>query len=121
LSTFTPGSGPPRSHSVGPRRPAALVPRGRLADGRLGPRVAAVAVHLYGSLAATAEGHGTLDAVVMGLEGADPENVDPVAGRDRVRRMEAEGVLRMDGSLEVRLRPSLIERNPLTFFLRQSK
>ena len=32
-----------------------------------------MAVHLYGSLAATAVGHGTLDAVVLGLEGADPD------------------------------------------------
>ena len=117
---FTIGIGPSSSHTVGPMRAAALFARELLSDDRLGPRVAEVAVHLYGSLAATAEGHGTLDAVVMGLEGADPENVDPVAGRDRVRRIEAEGGLRLDGSLEVSLRPSHIVRHPLTFLPRHS-
>lgn len=43
--------------------------------------VTAVGCVLYGSLGATGIGHGTPDAVVVGLEGAEPETVDP----DRVR------------------------------------
>ena len=36
-----------------------------------------VAVRLYGSLALTGKGHGTDRAILLGLEGADPETIDP--------------------------------------------
>ena len=39
--------------------------------------VAGVRCHLYGSLAATGVGHGTVDAVVLGLAGAQPHTIDP--------------------------------------------
>ena len=117
---FKIGIGPSSSHTVGPMRAAALFAREVLADPGIGPQVAEVEVHLYGSLAATGEGHGTLDAVVMGLEGADPEHVDPVAGRERVREIEAEGGLRLDGAREVGLRPSSIRLHPLTFLPQHS-
>ena len=74
---FKIGIGPSSSHTVGPMRAAGLFARELLADPELGPRVADVSVHLYGFLAATAVGHGTLDAVVMGLQGDDPETVEP--------------------------------------------
>ncbi|GAA1487198.1 L-serine ammonia-lyase [Brachybacterium fresconis] len=111
---FKIGIGPSSSHTVGPMRAAAQFAREVLEDERSGPQVADVAVHLYGSLAATGEGHGTLDAVVMGLEGADPEDVDPIAGRERVARIEADGGLLLSGTLEVGLRPSTIALHPLT-------
>jgi L-serine dehydratase len=117
---FKIGIGPSSSHTVGPMRAAAQFAQEVLEDPELGPQVADVRVHLYGSLAATGEGHGTLAAVVMGLEGADPETVDPVAGRERVERIEAEGGLLLDGRLEVTLRPSSIVLHPLTFLPQHS-
>ena len=111
---FKIGIGPSYSHTVGPMRAAAVFARDLLADPELGPRVADVAVHLYGSLAATGHGHGTLDAIIMGLEGHDPETVDPIAGRERVARIDAEGGLLLDGTLPVTLRPSTIALHPLT-------
>ena len=36
-----------------------------------------ISVVLYGSLAATGAGHGTLGACLLGLDGADPAQVDP--------------------------------------------
>ena len=60
---FSIGIGPSSSHTVGPMRGAAIFARDLMADPELAPRVAQVAVHLYGSLAATGAGHGTLDAV----------------------------------------------------------
>src|SRR5699024_9483693 len=72
------------------------------------------------SLAATAAGHGTLGAVVMGLEGEDPESVDPVAGLARVARIEEKGGLRLDGRLPIGLRPSSIVLHPLTFLPQHS-
>ena len=117
---FKIGIGPSSSHTVGPMRAARMFAHEVLGDPELGPRVADVEVHLYGSLAATAVGHGTLDAVVMGLEGADPETVDPVAGRERVARIEAEGGLLLDGTLAITLRPSSIVLHPLTFLPQHS-
>jgi L-serine dehydratase len=82
---FSIGIGPSSSHTVGPMRAAnrfvaSLDERGVLA------RVAGVRVELYGSLGATGPGHGTPDAVVLGLEGHRPETVDPE--RAAVRRQE---------------------------------
>lgn len=117
---FKIGIGPSSSHTVGPMRAAARFARETLDDPEIGPRVAEVDVHLYGSLAATGHGHGTLDAVVMGLEGADPETVDPVAGRERVAEIAEHGGLRLDGRLEVSLRPETIVMHPLTFLPQHS-
>jgi L-serine dehydratase len=111
---FKIGIGPSSSHTVGPMRAAATFARAVLADPDCGPRVADVRVDLYGSLAATGQGHGTLDAIIMGLEGEDPVSVDPVRGRERVSRIEAEGGLVLDGRLPVTLRPSTITLHPLT-------
>jgi L-serine dehydratase len=51
-----------------------------LQDDGLLTDVAAVRVELFGSLGATGPGHGTPDAVVLGLEGFRPESMDPTAG-----------------------------------------
>src|SRR6185295_17337565 len=51
-------------------------------------RVSDVRVELYGSLAATGRGHGTLPAVLLGLEGYRPETIESEemeAGRERLR------------------------------------
>lgn len=117
---FKIGIGPSSSHTVGPMRAAAMFAREVLEDQQVAGHLADVAVHLYGSLAATGHGHGTLDAVVMGLEGADPETVDPVAGRERVAVIEREGGLMLDGRVPVSLRPSSIVLHPLTFLPQHS-
>src|SRR5699024_8954339 len=106
--------GPSSSHTVGPMRAAARFAREARTDPDIGPRIADVTADLYSSLAATGAGHGTLDAVVMGLEGADPETVDPSSGRERVAEIDAGGGLRLDGRTEVSLRPSTIALHPLT-------
>ncbi|WP_347271950.1 L-serine ammonia-lyase [Brachybacterium equifaecis] len=117
---FKIGIGPSSSHTVGPMRAAATFAREILDDPQIGPRVADVEVHLYGSLAATGQGHGTLNAIVMGLEGADPEYVDPVRGRERVAEIAEHGGLLLDGRLPVSLRPASIVLHPLTFLPQHS-
>lgn len=72
---FKIGIGPSSSHTVGPMRAARQFTRGLAADGLL-PRVASVKAELYGSLAATGKGHGSDKAVLLGLEGSEPETVD---------------------------------------------
>ncbi len=78
---FSIGIGPSSSHTVGPMR-AAVDFVSRLRGDDALERVASVSCVLYGSLGATGIGHGTPDAVVAGLQGLDPETVDP----DAVRR-----------------------------------
>jgi len=84
---FKVGIGPSSSHTVGPMRAAATFVSDLDATGVLA-RVADVRVELYGSLAATGRGHGTLPAVLLGLEGYRPETIESEemeAGRERLR------------------------------------
>ena len=73
---FKIGIGPSSSHTVGPMRAAAAFVA-RLADVGLLTATAGVHVELFGSLGATGRGHGTVDAVTLGLQGAAPDTVDP--------------------------------------------
>ena len=73
---FSIGIGPSSSHTVGPMRAAAMF-LDEVGD-RLGD-VARVHCDLYGSLGATGRGHGTDNAVILGLLGERPESVDPRA------------------------------------------
>ncbi|VXA90800.1 L-serine ammonia-lyase [Citricoccus sp. K5] len=100
LDLFSIGLGPSSSHTVGPMRAARLFARGLADSGRLGEVVRVKAV-LFGSLGATGEGHGSDDAVILGLAGLDPETV----GADEAPRVVADaaesGRLRLDGTHEV--------------------
>lgn len=69
---FSIGIGPSSSHTVGPMRAARDFVRHLSLDS-----VHRVAVHLYGSLALTGKGHATDKAILMGLEGETPEQIDP--------------------------------------------
>lgn len=60
--------------------------------------VARVRVELYGSLGATGAGHGTPGAVVLGLEGCEPETIDPAAAKVRVEEINAGGKLLLAGT-----------------------
>ncbi|MFM6980388.1 MAG: L-serine ammonia-lyase [Micrococcales bacterium] len=75
LDLFTIGIGPSSSHTVGPMR-AALLFREALSQPS-----ADVNVTLYGSLGATGIGHGTINAILAGLQGMRPETCDPDAVR----------------------------------------
>ncbi|GAA5202639.1 L-serine ammonia-lyase, iron-sulfur-dependent, subunit alpha [Microbacterium jejuense] len=77
---FSIGVGPSSSHTVGPMR-AAHDFAVRLRESGVLPQVGRVTCTLYGSLGATGIGHGTPDAVVAGLQGLEPETVDPDAVR----------------------------------------
>ncbi|MCY4635441.1 MAG: L-serine ammonia-lyase [Acidobacteria bacterium] len=72
---FTIGIGPSSSHTVGPMRAARQFALALQASGDLA-RAGGVRVHLYGSLAATGRGHGSHRALMLGLEGEIPEQVD---------------------------------------------
>ena len=56
-----------------------------------------VSASLYGSLALTGVGHGTDFAVIAGLMGEMPEDIDPVASRDRVDAVRRDQRLPLGG------------------------
>ncbi|SCY28606.1 L-serine dehydratase [Microbacterium sp. LKL04] len=106
---FTVGIGPSSSHTVGPMRAAAdYVSR---IDAR---RAARVQVDLYGSLAATGRGHGTLTAVLLGLEGLEPEEVRPAEVEERTAAIADERRVRLGGTGDVPLCEDDIVLHPLT-------
>lgn len=86
---FTIGIGPSSSHTVGPMRAAARFSR---ALDQSGQSVTSLNVYLYGSLALTGRGHKTDSAVLLGLEGWQPETIDPddvCALLDRIRATQS--------------------------------
>ncbi|OZM79509.1 L-serine ammonia-lyase [Pseudonocardia sp. MH-G8] len=93
---FTVGIGPSSSHTVGPMRAAhsfvTLLDR----EGLL-PRTGGVRAELFGSLGATGHGHGSVKAVVLGLEGEQPDVVDPAAAEPRVATVRTRGELLLGG------------------------
>jgi L-serine dehydratase len=97
---FKVGIGPSSSHTMGPMRAAHEFARGLERDGLLGA-TGEIAVRLYGSLALTGIGHGTDRAILAGLEGADPETVDPDHLEATVRRIRESGRLRLLGEHEI--------------------
>ena len=93
---FKIGIGPSSSHTVGPMRAARMFAAALEDDGLLG-EVRSVRAQLFGSLGATGHGHGSVKAVVLGLEGAEPELVDPAEADPAVARVRAAGELRLLG------------------------
>jgi len=94
---FKIGIGPSSSHTVGPMRAARMFAHGLETSGRL-RQVARIRADLYGSLGATGKGHGSDKAVLLGLVGETPDEVDPdaipgllatIRGQARVSLMRA--------------------------------
>jgi L-serine dehydratase len=91
---FTIGIGPSSSHSIGPMRAARRFVE-RLRTERLLDRCMRIEVRLYGSLALTGKGHGTDKAILLGLEGATPEEIDPDDVEPRVAAIRTSRKLTM--------------------------
>jgi len=98
---FSVGIGPSSSHTVGPMRAAHRFAEGLARQG-LAERTVGLRVDLYGSLAATGRGHGTFTAVMLGLEGFQPEKILPEQVDERIADQEATGVLRLCAELGAR-------------------
>jgi L-serine dehydratase len=97
---FKIGIGPSSSHTVGPMRAAALFAQ-RLAQQQVLAQVKRIEVRLYGSLSATGIGHGSDNAVIMGLTGAWPDTVDPHVIAPTVARLRENGQLWLAGQFAV--------------------
>jgi L-serine dehydratase len=97
---FKIGIGPSSSHTVGPMR-AAREFAACLQNERLLDHVARVRVELYGSLALTGRGHGTDRAVLLGLLGEIPDQVDPSSIDAKIREIRKEERIRLLGIAEI--------------------
>ncbi|TCO79255.1 L-serine ammonia-lyase [Plasticicumulans lactativorans] len=112
---FKIGIGPSSSHTVGPMR-AAWRFASQLQEHGLLERVASVKVELYGSLGATGRGHGSDKAVLLGLEGELPDQVDTDGVDARLARIRGERLVRLLGVHPVRF----VEKEHLVMHRRQS-
>ena len=84
---FKIGIGPSSSHTVGPMRAARLFALRLRHEGKLAATTR-VGSQMYGSLGATGRGHGSDKAVLLGLQGAEPDTVDVegiAAALERIR------------------------------------
>lgn len=91
---FKVGIGPSSSHTVGPMVAANQFAH-QLEALHLMSKVARLKIDLYGSLGATGKGHGTGKAVLMGLEGALPDVVDPSIIDGRVVDIESSSLIKL--------------------------
>ena len=99
---FKIGIGPSSSHTVGPMRAAARFTSHWLDEKGVLERTARVRAEVFGSLALTGRGHGTDKAVLMGLEGHWPNQIDPdviPAALERIRKQKKINLL---GKHEIR-------------------
>ncbi|MCW4463898.1 L-serine ammonia-lyase [Glutamicibacter sp. MNS18] len=120
---FSVGIGPSSSHTVGPMRAAHafiahVLKRGVLED------LESLKVDVYGSLAATGRGHGTFTAILLGLEGFEPESILPSQVDERLADIEDGGPLRLADQLGARKDisyavPDMIQ-HPLTILPRHT-
>jgi L-serine dehydratase len=116
---FSIGIGPSSSHTVGPMRAAAVFAEelkglGKLAD------VASLRVDLYGSLAATGHGHGTMTAILLGLEGFHPELILPDEVEERLAGIAETGILQLAGAVPLPYGVKDMVLRPLTVLPRHT-
>ena len=69
-----------------------------LSNQQLTDTIKHVRIALFGSLGATGKGHGTDTAIMLGLLGHTPDQVDPTAAREQLTEITETGVLPLAGS-----------------------
>lgn len=89
LDLFTVGIGPSSSHTIGPMRAARRFAEELVRTG-LADQTERVRISLFGSLALTGRGHGTDKALLLGLQGFEPETVPPAAVDAVLERMRSD-------------------------------
>lgn len=97
---FKIGIGPSSSHSVGPMRAAEMF-LAALVDNGLVDTVGRVEVDLYGSLALTGIGHATDIAVLMGLQGEVPDQIDPETVAGKLELIRGQNEINLAGTRKI--------------------
>jgi len=101
---FKIGIGPSSSHTVGPMRAANFL-LVKLKKHGLFERTARIRCELYGSLASTGRGHHTDRAVIWGLQGEQPETIDPDRQGLLYEGVVTSGELVLDGERAIEFVP----------------
>ncbi|KMN83933.1 L-serine dehydratase [Chromobacterium alkanivorans] len=97
---FKIGIGPSSSHTVGPMRAARQFIARLEKDGLL-TQTASVRAEMFGSLGATGKGHGTDVAVLLGLQGEQPDLVDTDAVDGMLAAIRADKAIALLGKQTV--------------------
>ena len=97
---FKIGIGPSSSHTVGPMLAAHTFVQS-LQSSNVLDQVGSLQVTLFGSLAYTGRGHGTDKAVLLGLSGELPDQVDPDKIESIVKEIHDSGSINLDGRFMV--------------------
>lgn len=92
---FSIGIGPSSSHTVGPMRAAHRFIEFITEKGLLDSTQRVVS-ELYGSLGATGKGHGSDTAVLLGLEGHLPEEINPDIIPERLEVIRGDGKIHLN-------------------------
>jgi len=100
---FKIGIGPSSSHTVGPMRAARTFALGLEERGHF-DRTTTITVELFGSLGATGKGHGSDKAVMLGLMGETPDEVDVERVDELVAAVRAGGRLSLLARHEIDFR-----------------
>jgi L-serine dehydratase len=103
---FKIGIGPSSSHTVGPMRAALAFCEDLKAQGNL-EKTQDLVVKLYGSLALTGVGHGTDKAVILGLLGETPKDVNPDAIDDMLATVKGEKRIALLGKHAIDFDPAV--------------
>jgi L-serine dehydratase len=112
---FKIGIGPSSSHTVGPMRAARMFASALHDSGHI-EATRRVRCVLYGSLGATGKGHGSDKAVLLGLEGEEPDRIDPACIAPRIAQIREHGRIRLAGMFAI----SFDEREDLLFMRRET-
>jgi L-serine dehydratase len=114
---FKIGIGPSSSHTVGPMLAAVRFAEGLRRDDLLAT-TDSIKVELYGSLGATGKGHGSDKAVLLGLEGEQPDTVDTSSVDARLAAIRGSFELNLLGEKAIRFvekQHLAMIRKPLAF------
>ncbi|CAI2162789.1 3615_t:CDS:2 [Funneliformis geosporum] len=98
---FSIGIGPSSSHTVGPMRSAKKFIK-ELKQNNVLHKVTRIRIDLYGSLALTGKGHGTPNAILMGLEGETPEGIDTTKISPRIAQISETDIIKLDGKRPIK-------------------
>ena len=112
---FSIGIGPSSSHTVGPMRAAYQFVKALQNDGQLA-QTHRVSTELFGSLGATGKGHGSDKAVILGLEGEQPESVDTTQIDTRMTEIRKQQKINLLGENTI----VFVEKNDLAMHRKKS-
>ena len=96
LDLFKIGIGPSSSHTIGPMIAARKFILSIEKSNQL-KLVTRIKSEMYGSLGATGKAHGTPKAIILGLEGEQPDQIDATLVTKRIEKIYSEGRINLLG------------------------